>query len=103
MKSNPKKILIVDDDQEMGEILADILDYSGYNVHWVGSGAEALQIIQKSSFNIILLDLLLPDTNGIDVLKKIFQIKPETTVIMISGHGTIQSALKAVRLGAYDW
>ena len=103
MKSNSKKILIVDDDQEMGEILADILDYSGYNVQWIGNGAEALQIIKKSNFNLILLDLLLPDTNGIDVLKEISQLKPETIVIMISGHGTIQSAIKAVRLGAYDW
>jgi two-component system, NtrC family, nitrogen regulation response regulator NtrX len=103
MKSNSKKILIVDDDLEMGEILADILDYSGYKVQWIGSGAEALELIQKSNFNVILLDLLLPDVNGIDILKNIFQIKPETIVIMISGHGTIRNAIKAVRLGAYDW
>lgn len=101
--SDSKKILIVDDDEEMGEILADILDYSGYKVQWIGNGTQALHIIEKTDIDIILLDLLLPDIDGIEVLRRIFKIKPEMVVIMISGHGTIQSAIKAVRLGAYDW
>ena len=98
-----KKILVVDDDQIMGDILADILNYKGYHVNWVGTGSEALQALQENHFDIVLLDLLLPAMSGIEVLKQINQLKPAATVIMMSGHGTIQTAVEATKLGAYDW
>ena len=98
-----KKILVIDDDQIMGDILADILNYKGYNVHWVGSGAEALQILNENQIDIVMLDLLLPGMNGIEILKEINKRVLGTTVIMMSGHGTIQIAVEATQLGAYDW
>ena len=98
-----KKILVVDDDQIMGDILADILNYKGYNVQWVGSGAEALQLLSENQIDIIMLDLKLPGMNGIEILKEINKINPGTTVIMMSGHGTIRTAVEATQLGAYDW
>ncbi len=98
-----KKILVVDDDQIMGDILADILNYKGYNVHWVGSGTEALQIINLNQIDIVMLDLLIPGMDGIEILKEINKSKPGSIVIMMSGHGTIQSAVEATKLGAYDW
>ena len=98
-----KKILVVDDDQIMGDILADILNYKGYNVQWIGSGAEALQILINNPVDIVMLDLLIPGMNGIEILKEIKKTKPGTTVIMMSGHGTIQTAVEATQLGAYDW
>jgi two-component system, NtrC family, nitrogen regulation response regulator NtrX len=101
--SPKKKILVVDDDQIMGDILADILNYKGYNVQWIGSGAEALQILSENHIDIVMLDLLLPGLNGIEILKEINKIKPGTTVIMMSGHGTIRTAVEATQLGAYDW
>lgn len=98
-----KKILIVDDDEAMGDVLGDILTTEGYYVQWVGNGPHAIEIFNENTIDIVLLDLLLPGMNGIEVLKQIIRVNPTSTVIMMSGHGTIQTAVQAVRLGAYDW
>jgi len=100
---NKKKILVVDDDKELGASLVDMLSFKGYNVRWVGNGPDALNTITTDSIDIVLLDLLLPGMDGLEVLKHILQISPLTIVIMMSGHGTIQTALEATQLGAYDW
>jgi two-component system nitrogen regulation response regulator NtrX len=87
----------------MGDTLRDILCLKGYSVQWVGNGSDALKIINKDDIDVVLLDLLLPGMNGIEVLKRIFHIDPYISVIMMSGHGTIQTALETTQLGAYDW
>ena len=97
------KILIVDDDQVMGEILGDILLCEGYAYHQVYNGPSAIEAIQTSAYDVILLDLLLPGLDGIGVLKKVLQTDPTVIVIMMSGHGSIQKAVEATRLGAYEW
>ena len=98
-----KEILIVDDDSELGDTLQDILASNGYHAHWVGNGNDTMQLLDGNKFDLVLLDLLLPDVSGIDILKKIVGEYPATIVIMMSGHGTIQTALEATHLGAYDW
>jgi len=101
--SSKKKILIVDDDEMMGDILGEILTCEGYQVKWVGNGNDALTALNQTAMDIVLLDLRLPDINGNEVLKRILETNPLNTVIMMSGHGTIQTAIEATRLGAYDW
>ncbi len=96
-------ILIVDDDKELGETLQDLLSTKGYTTAWVGNGGDAITLIQDSHFCVVLLDLLLPDTDGIQVLKHVLQYDPAAVVIMMSGHGTIDTAVEATHLGAYDW
>jgi len=101
--SSQKKILIIDDDEDLGESLVDILSKKGYMVEWVGNGADAFTIIKNDSVDIVLLDLLLPGIDGIQILKKILNINPAIPVIMISGHGNIQTAWEASQSGAYSW
>ena len=98
-----KKILIVDDDEELCKTLTDILALNNYNVHWVGNGNDAIKIISTKNIDIVLLDLLLPGMNGLQVLEQVFKINSHIVIIMMSGHGTIKAALEATRLGAYDW
>ncbi|MCD6107074.1 MAG: sigma-54-dependent Fis family transcriptional regulator [Caldisericaceae bacterium] len=96
-------ILIVDDDATMGDVLSDILSAEGYHVQLVGNGSDAIKYIKQNLVDVLLLDLLLPGMNGIEILKQIIQIKPLIVVVMMSGHGTIHSAIEATRLGAYEW
>jgi len=97
------KILVVDDDEDMGDVLSDILSTEGYIVQWVGNGSDAVKYVKEDSFDVVLLDLLLPGINGLEILKQILSIKPSIVVVMMSGHGTIKTALEATRLGAYEW
>ncbi|MBN1603320.1 MAG: sigma-54-dependent Fis family transcriptional regulator [Chitinispirillaceae bacterium] len=98
-----QNILIVDDDRELGETIQDLLSTKGYKTTWVGNGGDAVNSMQKQHFCMVLLDLLLPDTDGIQVLQRVLQIDPAAVVIMMSGHGTIENAVKATHSGAYDW
>ncbi|MBN2416590.1 sigma-54-dependent Fis family transcriptional regulator [bacterium] len=99
----PDTILIIDDDAGLGDTLQDILVSEGYDAVWVGNGADGVALAEERSFDFVLLDLLLPDLSGVDVLDRIVERSPFTTVIMMSGHGTISTALEATRKGAYDW
>lgn len=96
-------ILIVDDDKELGQSLIDVLSYDGYNCQWVGNGQDAIQAVQEDAYHIVLMDLLLPSINGLETMHQIQKIDPSSIVIMMSGIGTIQDAIKATRMGAYDW
>jgi two-component system nitrogen regulation response regulator NtrX len=97
------KVLIVDDDVTLCDTLSDILTMEGYPVEWVNNGSRALEMIQSDSVDLVLLDLLLPGMNGLEVMKEILKTNPEISVIMMSGHGTIQDAVEAVHAGAYEW
>ncbi len=98
-------ILIVDDEAEIRESLEEILRDEGYSVTSTGSAAEALVLARDPVFDLLLLDVWLPDRDGIEVLAELRTIdatvRPE--VIVISGHATIETAVKATKLGAYDF
>ncbi|MBI5380012.1 MAG: sigma-54-dependent Fis family transcriptional regulator [Nitrospirae bacterium] len=98
-----ERILIVDDEASILATLGGILEDEGYAVGRAISGQEALRQIRVDHFHAVLLDVWLPDLDGMEVLQRIRAQSPESVVIMISGHGTIDTAVKATKLGAYDF
>ncbi len=97
------KVLFIEDDKKMRLSLADILNYKGYQVKTAPDGLSGIEALKKNNFDAVLLDIKMPGLSGIDVLEKIRQLNPALPVIMVSGHGTIDLALKSTRLGAYDF
>jgi two-component system nitrogen regulation response regulator NtrX len=96
-------ILIVDDEPGIVQSLHGILTDEGFEVMAAERGLKALDIIRETIPDIVLLDIWMPDIDGIEILKRIRELYPGLQVIMISGHGTIETAVKATKLGAYDF
>ncbi|MDQ3050730.1 MAG: sigma-54 dependent transcriptional regulator [Bacteroidota bacterium] len=97
------KILIIDDEKSIRNTLREILSYEGYEVTEAQDGSEGLKYAEKEKFDIILSDIKMPKMDGIEVLEKLQEITPETPVVMISGHGNIDTAVEAIRKGAFDY
>ena len=97
------RLLIVDDERNVRLSLQGILQDEGYGVDSVASGQECLESLDKKSYDAIFLDVWLPGKDGIEVLKEIRAKKSTQYVIMISGHGTIETAVQATKLGAFDF
>jgi two-component system, NtrC family, nitrogen regulation response regulator NtrX len=97
------KILIVDDEGAIRRTLREILQFEKYDVEEAADGLEALVKIKQRSFDIILLDIKMPKMDGMEALERIQELSPDTPVIMISGHGTIETAVEAVKKGAFDF
>ena len=100
-----KKITIlgVDDELSIRESLRGWLEQDGYEVGTALDGPTALARIQEKHFGIMLLDVNMPLLDGITVLKRLKDLDPETAVVMMTAHGTIQDALEAMKLGPYDY
>ena len=96
-------VLVIDDEAGIRDVLREILIDEGYTVLTAEDGLEGLQIIGSERVDLVILDVWLPNMGGIDVLKEIKADKPELEVIVISGHGNIDMAVKAVKLGAFDF
>ncbi len=98
-------VLIVDDEAEIRDSLAEILAEEGYAVTTTATGNEALLLVRDAAYDVVLLDIWLPDRDGMDVLGDIRTLEPEARpeVIIISGHGTIETAVRATKLGAFDF
>ena len=96
-------ILIVDDEKGVQSSLQGILEDAGFDAHAVSSGEEALEAALKKEFPVVLLDVWLPAMDGLETLAKLRQISPATIAIMISGHGSIETAVRATKLGAFDF
>ncbi len=97
------EILVVDDEKSILESLRDILEDEGYTVRCVETGEEALREVEENPPDLVLLDIWLPGIDGMEVLARLRQGHPSLPIIMISGHGTIELAVKAVKLGAFDF
>jgi len=97
------KILVVDDESGPRELLEEALSMEGYQVKTAKSGEQACQLIDETSFDLVLTDLNMPGLSGIDLLNKIRQISPEIHVIIITGYASLRSAIDAIRGGAYDY
>ena len=98
-----KNILVVDDEQFIRLNLKQILTKEKYNVFVNATGAEALETVKKEQIDLALLDLNLPDISGLEVLKQFKQIQPDLLVIIITGFASVESAVDAIKLGAYDY
>ena len=96
-------VLIVDDEEGIRETLSGIFQDEGYNVMTAGSGEEALKILKEQSPDLVLLDVWLSGIDGIETLQEIKKTNPELPVVIISGHGNIELAVKATHVGAYDF
>jgi len=98
-----KTILIVDDEEGICKSLGDILVDEGYNVLTANSGEEAIKILDEELPSLVLLDIWLPGIDGMEVLETIKNLHAQLPVVMMSGHGTIETAVKATKLGAFDF
>jgi DNA-binding NtrC family response regulator len=97
-----KKILIIDDELIVRKSCEKTLIPQGYEVRSAASGLEGINHLENDSFHLVFLDLKMPDMDGIEVLKRIKSSWPETVVIMITGYSTVDTAVQALRLGAYN-
>ncbi len=96
-------ILIVDDERAIQTTLRGVLEDEGYRVSAVGSGPEAIAQVQDEAPDLVFLDIWMPGMDGLEALAELKRLRPESAVVMISGHGTIETAVKATKLGAYDF
>ena len=96
------KILVVDDETSIRRTLKDILEFEKHQVELASNGLEALEFARDDDYDVVLLDIKMPEMDGMEVLQKLMMIK-DVPVIMISGHGTIETAVEAIKKGAYDF
>jgi DNA-binding NtrC family response regulator len=97
------KVLIIDDEKPIRNALRDILEYEKMQVDDAATGIEGLQKIEKEKYDLVLCDIKMPGMDGIEVLEKIMESTYAMPVVMISGHGTIETAVEAVKKGAFDF
>ena len=96
-------ILLVDDDSAFRRVMASELERRGYRVTAAACGSEAIERAVESEAEVTLLDLRLPDIDGIDVLARLRELNPAAGIVVLTGHGTIDTAIQAIRLGAHDY
>lgn len=96
-------ILIIDDERAIRKTLTEILGYEGFKVEEAGDGEEGLKKFLASTYDVVLCDIKMPKVDGIEFLGKAMESNPDIPIIMISGHGNIETAVEAVKKGAYDY
>ena len=103
MKNDKFRILVVDDEDSIRDRCVQLLQRKDYNVRGVNDGEQALFLITKDRFSLVFTDIRMPGLNGIDLLERIKEMSPDTEVVMITGYGTVENAVEAIKLGAYDY
>ena len=97
------KVLVIDDERAIRSTLKDILSLEGFDVELAENGAAGIEQFEKGGIDVVFLDIKMPGMDGIEVLERLQAISPEVPVVMISGHGTIDTAVEAIKKGAYDF
>ena len=97
------KILVVDDDRTIADMFKDLLSENGRSVDVSYDGSDAIGSIEKNFYDIILVDLVMPKVGGLEILKYAKQMNPEVLVIIITGYASLESAMTAIKEGAYDY
>ncbi|MBA4395083.1 MAG: hypothetical protein C0407_16150 [Desulfobacca sp.] len=103
MGKNEIKILVVDDDEIVREVIATLLTGEGYVVRAAKDGLDAIKILKNEEINLVITDLRMPGADGLEVLKEAVNLDPDRAVIILTAYGTLDTALKAIREGAYDY
>lgn len=96
-------ILIIDDERAIRKTLSEILSFEGYKVEEASDGEEGLKKFKEKTFDLVLCDIKMPKMDGIEFLQRAGEINPDIPIVMISGHGNIETAVEAVKKGAYDF
>ncbi len=96
-------ILIIDDEKAIRKTLTEILSFEGYKIEEAADGEEGLKKFKEKNYDLVLCDIKMPKLDGIEFLQKAGEFNPDTPIIMISGHGNIETAVEAVKKGAYDY
>ncbi len=96
------RVLIVDDNKDFADVFCDILRANDYDAHSCYGGAQAIEQAKGSEFDVMFLDIMMPEMNGIETLKEIKKIRPETTVIMMTGYSVDEMVQKAIEEEAAD-
>src|SRR5262245_59172456 len=99
----PSKILVVDDSSTLRQMLAESLGTAGYRVQTASDGYEAIKRLKETRFGLVTLDVEMPGLGGIEVLRIAKRLDPDSCVLMVTSLGTLQTALDAIRMGAYDY
>lgn len=103
MEEAKRSILVIEDEKNMREILKMLLEGEGYEVSVAKDGSEGLDFLNKDIFDLLITDIRMPKADGFQILKKTQEVSPDTLVIMITAFGTTESAVEAMKLGAYDY
>jgi len=99
----PKRVLIIDDEDTLRDSMHQVLKKEGYRVREAADGKEGLSLFNQETFEAVFLDLKLPGLNGLRVMGQMREASPETPIIIITGYGSIESAVEAIKLGAFDY
>ena len=101
--NTPRSVLIIDDEENIRKYLGQSLSRDGFDVHTAQFGKEGINLLMQKHMDVVLLDLNLPDIHGLEVLEELKKIDVESIIIIITAYGDINSAVNAMRLGAYDY
>ncbi|NLI31928.1 MAG: response regulator [Deltaproteobacteria bacterium] len=100
---NRINVLVVDDEEAFAANLSKLLSRRGYNTVTADNGSAAIRMIEENPFDVVVLDLRMPGLGGIETLREMKKKRPETQVIILTGHGTVDSAMDGIGLGAFDY
>lgn len=101
--SDLRKILVVDDEEDVRDTLYNVLKSLNYEPYTAASGADALEVIKKTPIDVVLSDLYMPEMDGIELLKRVRAEDPKMVFLMITAHPTVETAVEAIKKGAYDY
>ncbi|MFZ0242123.1 MAG: response regulator [Desulfobacterales bacterium] len=98
-----EKVLLVDDEKDFLEVMAERMSARGMEVSTASSAAEAIRLAEKESFDAIIVDLMMPEMDGLEALKLLKKEKPESQIILLTGHASLEKGIEAMKLGAVDF
>lgn len=103
MNNKKIKILLIDDEEEFSSTLAERLELRGYDARTASSGGEGLTLAESEAFDITVLDLMMPEMNGLDALEHLKLAHPDMPIILLTGHGSTKEGMEGMRRGAFDY